>query len=748
MKIDEIIKSIDINNFNHESYKEIKKLKSNLSNTEKKELIKLLARAKKETKENVLKAIVCYSIWDPEEAIENARRKGVFRYKVFGVKGRNHARFYLSFLVDHSSIFGFSESTAAYLNQKNSCGWLEEFYIKKEKKINQMIDEHHKKRVRKRLHNVNLESSLFKELLAYIDMAFFLGRQIYNRMDFHHLENFSQEEIAEGVSYLLFLYLEKYGVYENKNYFVDVNFVCSEEIEELILLACQINFMLETELLIDFYNYDIIVEGKQIIIRSRDESFEQSIQLAYIKQQMQEKLFYSRGSSDCAGDLVYLSQVSNLILNELETEIVKKYDDGVLSRYVFSIPTILIDKVAEQKIEGKIQIYKEEELEIEHISREICMTVNELYEKKVTEHCNLYDILLCQRFFRFIFFMQKKIYEKEQNKHTILQSLIPLTERKNIIQYFIMFLKDPQKAKEIFELLEYDSKYKFDIQYTPFISIGEKVVFPMSVVAHSNLMRNAIAYSYLSGNKIVNDDSGLEPLVQVCKRCFEQCEYGYDVYTNQKYKYKDKLGEIDVLIVSDEEIVLIECKGPLMPTSNFEMRATFEHIEKASKQLDLSKEAFEDNGFRKKFMKEKLKIDTKRRNVRTCILLGNRLFSSWSGSKHPIRYIYELDMILNSGELHGTFAKWSIWKGPAYTHEDLVDFLGQDGLFIRMMQDSMDKYYNTMRFSGNKLLYESYKLNMEKLYFFCDENLHLIERDEDEWNKFLEVCNRNGTGRL
>ena len=70
---------------------------------------------------------------------------------------------------------------------------------------------------------------------------------------------------------------------------------------------------------------------------------------------------------------------------------------------------------------------------------------------------------------------------------------------------------------------------------------------------------------------------------------------------NKKFKYKGKKGEIDVLVVSDLDLIIIECKGPLVPTSNFEMRATFEHIEKSQKQLDLSKEAFEDDGFRNNF---------------------------------------------------------------------------------------------------------------------------------------------------
>lgn len=73
--------------------------KSTLSNKEKKELIKIWTNAKKEPKEHILKSIICYAIWNPDEAIKEARRKGIFRYKIFGMgEKENNAQYYLKFL--------------------------------------------------------------------------------------------------------------------------------------------------------------------------------------------------------------------------------------------------------------------------------------------------------------------------------------------------------------------------------------------------------------------------------------------------------------------------------------------------------------------------------------------------------------------------------------------------------------------------------------------------------------------------
>lgn len=738
MKIEDLMNQIDLSLFDEEMYNELKTQKNGLSNRDKKYILRVLTNSKSETKENVLKAIICFAIWQPDEAISHARKKGILRYKVFGNKGKTKARYYLGYLISKKEVFGFSEKNNKYLKQKYEFEWLESFYNKKEEKIDTEIANHYQERIRKRIQGIDFESSLHKELFAYIDKLFFLGGQTQTRYDYNILSTFSREEIAEGVSYLLYKYIEKYGISTEKNYCVDVSYIDSDRMEKLILFACQINYVLELELLIDFYDYDICNEGKNIILRSKDETLEKSIRLGYIKQEMQEIRFFAKRYVSHEKD-VYLETLSKLIVDEFGDKIYKRISNGILTRYKFEIPTALMDKIAEQKVEGKVQLFIEEVLELEHFSKEMCMNMNELYEKNLTKNCNAYDILLCQRFFRIMYYIQKYVYQNEEDIKVILQSLIPSMDKKNLKALLFMLLKNHQKVDEVYDLLSYDIDYKFDIQYTPFLEIGSKVIFPTSVLACSNLMRNTIAYSYLSKNEIVNDDGGVEPLVKVCENCFRQCSHRYEIFTNKKFKYKGKTGEIDVLVVSDSDLIIIECKGPLVPTSNFEMRATFEHIEKSQKQLDLSKEAFEDDGFRNKFFTDSLHIDGKSRNVYTCTVLGNRLFSIWSGVRHPIRNIYELDMILNNGEISSPFAKWSIWKEQKYSHTDLLDFLRQDGVFIKIMQDSMDSYFNKLTFTGKTIQYESYMLNMRKLFLLCDNELRLLEKNQEEWNGFLKI---------
>ena len=210
LKIKEILQRIDIDSFQSNNLEDIKKEKSILSKTEKKELIKIWVNAKTESKENILRAVICYAIWNPEEAIKEARRKGIFRYKIFGMgKRENNAQYYLNFLVENLENFKFSRDTKSYLIRKASCGWLKEFYLKTENKIDTIMEEHQKKRIRKRIRNINVETALYKELLAYIDILFFMDSRPRKEGDLNSLESFPNEEIAEGVSYLLFKYMEK-----------------------------------------------------------------------------------------------------------------------------------------------------------------------------------------------------------------------------------------------------------------------------------------------------------------------------------------------------------------------------------------------------------------------------------------------------------------------------------------------------------------------------------------------------------
>lgn len=76
-----------------------------------------------------------------------------------------------------------------------------------------------------------------------------------------------------------------------------------------------------------------------------------------------------------------------------------------------------------------------------------------------------------------MYYIQKYVYQNEKDIKVILQSLIPSMDKENLKAFLFMLLKNQQKVDEIYDLLSYDIDYKFDIQYTPFLGIGSKVIF-------------------------------------------------------------------------------------------------------------------------------------------------------------------------------------------------------------------------------------------------------------------------------
>lgn len=718
----------------------VKTQKSELSNSDKKFLLSIIGKFKEQDIEKTLKAIKMYAIWEPNEAIIESRKKGVFRYKAYGFK-KNKALYLLDSLINDRDNYLFSEQTNIYLIDKKSLCWLYDFYKKSEEKLVQYIREHHNSRDRIKKGNLIIENALFKDLLAYIDVCFYLDLQSEKGpyLNKNKLDGYSKEEVCDGISYIVFLYDKIIGIRQDAHYFINPKYVLSDEIKSIILSACKVIQVEEWELYIDYFDYKIKNNGNIWNIFDKSEVLEKSIRLGYIRNQMQGYAFYI-SSEDRLKDSISINKAGDYIEEHLGDIITKEISDGKLSRYRFEFPEPLLSLFSDDKGFGK-EWFKEEIQRIEHFASELIMSYDEVSQKKITDNCTLIDIILFQRFFLFINEVSSKILFKKRDKNKVVSSLIPSFGTEVLNSLLNTFMKDKSKTQELLNLFTYKKDLKLDLQYTPFLKVSNGVIFSSTLVAKSNLIRNAIAYSYLVKNQVANNDQGLEPLVQECNNIFKKCKEGYSVFINKKFTYMKKAGEVDVLVVSDTDIILIECKSPLSPVNNFEMRSSLDHIEKANKQLNLSKVAFNDKNFRRTYFKA-WGIEDKNQNIRTCIVFGNRLFTGYNKFAHPIRYIYELDMVLNKGIIYSELGQWSVWKGETFTHTDLIDFLSEDRTFIRHNFESMDEVNETMLVKGKKLIFKTYAYNIAKSFQKYDLKLRILQSN-DELKKRLLNASRN-----
>ncbi|MDL4842463.1 nuclease-related domain-containing protein [Aquibacillus rhizosphaerae] len=696
--------------FNDQIIKSIKQKKQDLSKRDKRFLLKKLSEFRKFDVHFIFCVILTYSIWYPDEAVIEARKKGVFRYKAWGFK-INCAELLLKKIKEVYTLISYSDNTKQFIDKKLMLSWMFDFYKKCEEDLIKYIKEHHRNRRRTRNGNVLVEEALFKELLAYADAMFYLNNRSYEYINKHKLEGYGHEEISDGISYIIYLYNATIGIKSDSNYTVSAQYVLSDEIEKKILMACKVNQLQEWEICIDYFNYNVKSIGRNILISDDMELFEKSIRLGYVRRDMQEQLFFHENIKHSEEKYVSLSEVGGYIKDKLGEQLVKEVGTGALSRYRFEFPEPLFNPFQNpDEFQGKL--FKEEMLSIAHNAREMIMNNGESLEKKITNNCTLIDVVLFQRFFSLMNLITSQILFEQKDRKKIIRSLVPHFQYEGLINILTVFMGDRVKAEELLQLFTYKKDIKLDLQYTPFIEASSGLLFSNSLVSKSNLLRNCIAYSYSAKNQLVNQDDR-ETLVQECVQIFSERNQDYGVFSNKKFSFCGQNGEIDVLVISDQDIIIIECKSPLNPTSNFEMRASVEHINKAAKQLEHCKAAFMDKAFRKKYLKN-LSIPDKARRIHTCIVFGNRLFNGYDVSGHPIRYVRELDMIINNGHIYSDAATWRVWQSEEFKQEELISFLSPDHPLMISNINSMEKVEQYMFIKGRKVCYETYVYNLVK----------------------------------
>lgn len=734
MSIDKIFIDFDYINLSETDINKKKSTINNLSNSDKKYLKKIISQFRTEKKENVLKAIIFYAIWCPDESIEYCRQIGVFRHQI-GRGKKSNSELYLEQLIKYKDFIKYSRDILEYLEMKKSCKWLYEFYVKTETKIKKKIEEHHNRRIRKNINGIKLESALFRELIVYMELIFTRGNCLVGSKpnDKNKYIAYSKEEIGEGISYLIYVYDSIIGIKEECHYWIDVNYIYSEDIEELILLACQFIQMQQWEVLIDYFGYKIIYnENKWKIIDNTD--LERSIRMGYAHLEIHDRLFFLDKERDNE-DICSLKEIANYMVEELGEKLFKKTGNGFMERYCIMFSEEVLS-IIENKI-GDTKFFREEINILEYMEQEMVTDLMDLREKKITNHVTLEDILLFQRFFVLTCYVYRGVLQNEQNKKVIAASIGPVFSYDKIYEIICRVINDKNKTKELLDIFIYNkNQKKLDLQYTPIIRVGNNLFCSLAIVAVSNMIRNVIAYSHMIKNQIVNNDGGLEPMVSLCEQSFMKSNGNFQVFTNKHFRYSKREGEIDLLVISDAYIIIIECKAPLRPTNNFEMRSEYEHILKAKKQLDLSKAAFSDKGFRKKYF-QSMGIEEGNRKILTCILLGNRIFSGYKGCGHPIRSYYELDSVLRTGRIGGNLGKWKIWKDDKFSINDLIDFLSEEKSIIRVLEKGMEKRKEVLKWGGKQIEFETYTYNILKAYKAIDETYKCITKEE-EWNKYME----------
>lgn len=739
--ISSILASFDIKGVTRQYCDNLRKERGDkLPRKDREKLEHIIREFRSETQHIVLAAIIIYAIFSPDEALQYAKQKGVFYYG----SEWEHTEYCLENLSSLSETLNFSQSQQSYFNQKLSCRWLRHFYRDTEKKLIRDIKRHSKERLKGKVHGIPYESNLIIELLAYINWRFRNHNNLQDKVptinssdrNYECVEAYSNAEVSEAVSYLIYLFTKEKGFRPKYEKWLDVNYVLGDKIKKLVLLACQRNMILEWEFLIDCLGYELEADEKSIRIFDPTEKIEKSVRIGFIKTSMQEQLsaMHSMGLPG-----VSLSEIAQTTVEELGEALFEwRSENKLIQRYQMKFPAKLLEPLRPQKKNGILELFQEEYTELKFASHELTFMNADIFKQMVTENCSVVDLILLKRFFILVSFSQIWLFENVKDRQKMIPSLVPVMAEEQLLDIIGQFVNSKEKANELLNLLTWDGQDKLDLQYTPIIKIDSKHYYVSTdVLISSNIARNSLVLARRRKILAANSDGQNDPLEIFCEQIFQECSFPYKMRSNIKYKYRGKQGEIDFLAWSDDRMYIIECKKTILPSSSHEIRATYEHIQKASYQLDMSSQAMQDEVVQKNYFSQ-WGISTKNRTIHTCILLGNRIFAVANGMRHPVRYAYELDMILNSGVVTNDLGCWSCWTGNQFADEDLARYLSDVDPLSKSFLESMTPYTETFRCRGKKIQLNSYAYNpllhMEKQ----DKYLRIIDKDDEKRKNLIE----------
>lgn len=215
-------------------------------------------------------------------------------------------------------------------------------------------------------------------------------------------------------------------------------------------------------------------------------------------------------------------------------------------------------------------------------------------------------------------------------------------------------------------------------------------------------------------------------MVDRCRKIFQKCTLNPVVLANKPVKYKNQKGELDVLVVTENCIIIIECKCPLYPVNNFEMRGVYNHLQKATKQLDVWQQAFLDINYQKQKLKD-WNITYKKRQVLTCIVFGSRLFNGLTFNGHPVRFINELDNFITRGNIRTENNAYRVWSSVFLTEKDIIDFLSEKSVVTQFRFDAMIESKECIKLNGIRLQFESFVTSQEKMEYQLEKNFELMK---------------------
>lgn len=519
------------------------------------------------------------------------------------------------------------------------------------------------------------------------------------------LEYFCPVELCEAWSYIFFAY-SKYIKRPVHNVLIEVAHLQDHSYEQLLLDAGLIRKFFEIEILIDFFDYKLSMEhGLVLALHGPTDEFEKTIALGFIHHKMQEMA--SRSNS--LEDVVSLANVAETLCNAIGDKYIT-YKPMPIGRYVIGLPCIpeLINEIQSN------HLFHEEQLKIEWAAKSLLASIEDVLNFSVADNVTIMDLLHVQRVVLFLAYYASKPFLKlmangPKNTNILLQSLIPCFSKEELTE-LLSWSVPSIKIESIIKLMSWDPRDNkiFDVQYQPFVAIGNNFWLPTYVSAGSNVIRNTLKLV----EKHLYEEGTTDPVSEGVARVLRL--HTKKVFTHKKYRYCSVTNEIDVLAIIDNRLFVFECKNSLLPGGLHELRVSLDYVQKAAEQLIHFINGLSDTGFLKSFGKSINVTLGDVKSVHSGIITTNRMFYGHRISGHPIRGFYELLHFVEEGTIRMGNEERSYWEGKKFSGSDLARFLDSN-LIADVMHQAVQVEVETLVFEDVAVQKNAYSLDMVKV---------------------------------
>lgn len=647
--------------------------------------------------------IVLGLLYDREKTLDTIRRKGILRYSKY-LDTKNFPAALSEKILRLSPGLSLNSYDKQYFESLLNLAPIYEVMRNLKSKIIGEI-----KLFSKRPKIAGVSPSIVKSLLAALDFLFMTDYYPPERETSDSIKFYIKEDIAEAVSYIIYLKQEVFGFKDSDSYVIDEEYIVSNAIEAILLPACHLKKIQELEIMIDHFSYCCIRDKNNIRIVPPYPDLEKSIRIGYIRSDLQKGYDFKDFK-----DMVSLEDICDKLLHIPSLDVFKYVVTHDFSRYRIEMPEPIFEKLSEFFFKPKT-VFKEEAQYLSIIFKEQFLNFKQLNTIKISNNLSLYEFFILKRLFAFFYYIfVKKVEDKLQTEtKLILRSLIPTFTIENLKKFYGGIVNE-KAFDEFLEIVTWDPSCEsvFDIQYQPFVKLNKSYMVPLCTFVRSNSIRNVFASEYKMGNPKIMDNGEYDPISESLVKVFEK--KGFKTFTGIRHAYKQG-GDIDFLAFKDDFLFIAECKKFLHPTTIYELRTIYDGLFlKASDQLTLILEALSDDNA-SKALSSFIEADIRKfKTIKTSIVTNTRLFWGLSVKHYPVRNVYELFNFMETGQFRTEDGYYWFWENDYFILNDLERYLEErspafQGFYNAMLPKDM-KY----KFGKYNITLETFILNLEK----------------------------------